>query len=68
MFDLDIPNDLDMVAGKYVYKIYGSEDDTTTDTELLNLLEVGMASVKEEGGTNVFYEPTPLQGTAYGNS
>lgn len=68
MFELVLPADIAMKAGEYTYNIYGSVNNTETDVKLLNLLEVGLASIKEEGATNVFYEPTPLEGNAYGNS
>lgn len=67
-FNIVIPTDFGLHGGMHEYKVYSAEDELSTDTETMQLLEVGYASVLANTGTNNFYDNPDLTGVAYDRS
>lgn len=54
LFNLDLPNDLDLKKGQHLYFVYENTDNTNLDYKTMNLLEEGRAEVLEQGSTDKF--------------
>ena len=54
LFELELPVDLDLTTGNYIYKVFESTD-LELSTEGKKLLELGKMKVKKEFDTNKHY-------------